>query len=383
MAILALWFGAANHGYGHEAPAALPSPPRPARQAIEDYRSGAYRVAAERFEAAAAREPEASLRRALRYNAGCARYHAGDYETAAQLFRNLLDRHPDPPAYVRHDFALAELAAARGALSAVTTVTEISGIRQRIQHAVAQLEKALRERPRQKNWHVTALHLDRTLARAKTIEYALQLAADSADWTPSDLIDDLLERQRAIQRDLTLAQRLPLPQRLRQQQKLVAPQRAVAGRASMLSKIIDRDTVNESLIQKALETTHSAIDWIADADDRAHATVREAVIALEAIRQDLSVPEEIPDPEPPATLPDRPDDLPDAVTPSDPQPDLTDRIEDPRDPAEPTNDERPAIETWEPDWKEGILEKIRRRERHYLEERRRRAIQPAPRDRDW
>ncbi len=383
VAVLLFWSMPAS-GHGNTANDSPPPPARPARQAIDRYHRGDHRAAAELFEIAEARETSPAIRATLLYNAAYARYRAGDYDTAVYRFQEALDLDSEPRPALRHDLALAKLAAARTALrEATNNIDRITDIRASLQHAIAQVEQALQESPQQQAWHSTYNHLDQTLAHVMAIEQSLQIVAEYGDWTPSELIDELLQRQRVIHRDLASADRAPLPQRLRRQQELAHQQRAVADLTPILSTAVGKDSDHAQQIQAAAQTTRKAVDWIADGDDRAAATAHHAVVLFETIQQLLPPLPDDPEPEPPEKKPDDPNDTPELPIPFDPPPHIRDIPDDPPDIPEAPDKEIPGDELWDTEQIDMLLDKIRRHERDYLDERRRRTISPAPEDRDW
>ncbi len=384
------------YGFGGSAQAA-PPPSRPARRAIQQYRAGDYRAAAQLFEAAIDRETQPAVRATLLYNAGCARFDAGDYEIAVRHFNEALDHDPDTSPALRHDLAVAELAAARLVLRETVDPERIAGIRQRLHRAITQIDHALHERPQQETWYATRDHLDQTLAQANAMERTLQIIAEYGGLSPFELIDELLQRQRAIRRDLAAADLTPLPQRLRLRQELADRQRMVADLIPILLTAVGDDADKARRANAAALTTRSAVDLIADAGERAAVAVQRAESIIYELWKDLAdsdeLPEEMfqcltpppeePDPELPEDKPDLPDDAKDIPMPFESPSIVPDIADDPLEIPEPRKIEDISDEELEPDRIGIILDRIRRRERDYLEERRRRAIHPAPEGRDW
>ncbi len=353
---------------------------RAARRAAQWYRDGRFEVAALAFEAVAAAETRPAMQARFLSNAASAWFRGGDPETAFSRFIAALNRHPDPEPSLRHDVAVAAIEAAMLALPDAGDPDRAAAIRQWLQQADEQLTRILRDQPQQQAWQATVIRLDHAIRETETTLRMLRIVARFGDRPGWQLAGELLQRQRAIRRELAAADRAPLPEGLQQRQVLAARQRAAAELATLLPATLaeDRDKVAEA--HTVALAIHAAIDLIADADERAILAVAYAESRIYDVWQELdgfhALLEEPHVPE----LPDEElflvDDPPTQITDVAPDPD---RRPDP-DPS--VIEEIPDIEML-PDEIDTLLERIRRHERDVLEERRRRALQPIPGERDW
>ncbi len=264
------------------------APRRAARRAMQWYREGRFEDAAHAFEAAAAAATRPLMQAILLRNAASAWFRGGDPETAFHRFSEALDRHPDPDATLRHDVAVAAIEAARVALPQAGDPDRVAAIRQWLQQAGTQLTRRLREQPPREAWHATLVRWDHALHQTETRQRMLQIVAQYGNRSGAQLAGELLQRQRAIRRELTAADRQPLPERLQRRQALAARQHAAAHLATILPATLGEEPDIVSEAQAVAAAVHSAVDLIADADERAITAVASAESRIYDVWKELA-----------------------------------------------------------------------------------------------